>query len=347
MLAIGKQGFRGFVILLLLSLLSPVQANELLIRHTSLVRASIPGIIQSPSGGVIHTRAIRQQLFGENFHPGDTLSWDTKSSKHTIYKQKSPSQVLAERFPRLNPRQNVAAIIPGQSWFSAGASPSEMNAKGSVVFVGNFSPHSLASRDTSSNARGRFIKGKISSSLQKSADFSFNSQIQNSCVVDPPPPLDTDGDGDPDSTDPDDDNDGMTDDFENAHGLNPLNKFDAGYDPDNDGLTNLQEFNISPLMDPNNPDTDSDGIQDNIDDDPPVFSNLCSGFNAELADAAIIARHQCAAAVSVAIRGTTTVEPTGDLEVISSTVIIDPEFSVKGEFRVISADPCPVCPPLF
>lgn len=341
----SKKCFLGLIILLCLSALNPAWSNELLIRHASLERAGIPGIIQSPSGGVVNTRVIRQQLYGVNFHPGDTLAWTIKTSQYMVHKQKTPTQVLAERFPRLNPTQNVAAIVPGQSWFSAGASPSEMNAKGSVLFVGNFNPHSLVSRADSSTS-SRVKKNKFASSLQKSSDYFGGSTISAACVS--PPPIDTDGDGDPDSTDPDDDGDGMSDDFENAHSvLNPLNKLDAGYDPDNDGLTNLQEYSISPLMNPNNPDTDSDGIQDNIDDDPPVFSNLCSGLNAQLTDETIIDRRQCAAPISVTLTGTVTVAPAGDLEVISSSVKMDPEFSVEGQFLVISADPCPACPPLF
>ncbi|MFO1521315.1 MAG: FG-GAP-like repeat-containing protein, partial [Kiritimatiellia bacterium] len=52
---------------------------------------------------------------------------------------------------------------------------------------------------------------------------------------------DSDGDGIPNAVDPDDDNDGMPDLFETAFGLNPLVN-DATANPDNDGLTNYQEF---------------------------------------------------------------------------------------------------------
>ncbi len=55
-------------------------------------------------------------------------------------------------------------------------------------------------------------------------------------------PKDTDNDGQPNYTDPDDDNDEMTDVFEAAYGLNPLDPADAHADPDGDGQTNVQEF---------------------------------------------------------------------------------------------------------
>lgn len=52
---------------------------------------------------------------------------------------------------------------------------------------------------------------------------------------------DTDENGIGDNTDPDDDNDGMTDEWENQYGLNPLYK-DGVYDADGDGVSNLDEF---------------------------------------------------------------------------------------------------------
>src|SRR5207244_990956 len=42
----------------------------------------------------------------------------------------------------------------------------------------------------------------------------------------------------------DTDRDGIPDDYEIAHGLNPNNPVDAQEDPDHDGLTNLQEYQL-------------------------------------------------------------------------------------------------------
>ena len=89
---------------------------------------------------------------------------------------------------------------------------------------------------------------------------------------------DTDGDGVTDGdevasgTDPldpkdyndsdlkDSDNDGMPDYWEEEHDLNPNDPSDATEDPDDDGLTNKEEYDNG--TDPRNPDTDGDGLTD-------------------------------------------------------------------------------------
>ena len=57
----------------------------------------------------------------------------------------------------------------------------------------------------------------------------------------------------------DSDSDGMADEWEALHGLN-VGTNDAGADPDEDGLSNLQEFVGG--TDPQNADTDGDGLED-------------------------------------------------------------------------------------
>jgi hypothetical protein len=58
----------------------------------------------------------------------------------------------------------------------------------------------------------------------------------------------------------DSDEDGMPDAYEVANGLNPGNKIDAQEDPDHDGVSNLDEFNIG--TNPQSADTDADGLSD-------------------------------------------------------------------------------------
>ena len=58
----------------------------------------------------------------------------------------------------------------------------------------------------------------------------------------------------------DSDGDGMPDYWEIDNGLNPFDASDASQDPDNDGLTNLQEYQFG--TDPNNADTFMRGLPD-------------------------------------------------------------------------------------
>ena len=61
----------------------------------------------------------------------------------------------------------------------------------------------------------------------------------------------------------DSDCDGMSDDYENAHGLNPGSVNDAGADNDGDGLSNFDESVYG--TDPLDPDTDRDGYSDGLE----------------------------------------------------------------------------------
>lgn len=58
----------------------------------------------------------------------------------------------------------------------------------------------------------------------------------------------------------DSDKDGLPDDYEIANGLNPNDPMDAFEDPDNDGLTNKQEFELGTNI--RSADSDGDGIND-------------------------------------------------------------------------------------
>jgi hypothetical protein len=80
------------------------------------------------------------------------------------------------------------------------------------------------------------------------------------------------------TTDPtleDTDGDTMPDKWELDHGLDPLDRADGELDPDQDGLTNQQEYDRR--SDPHNPDTDGDGLLDGVDNDPIVPLNREAG----------------------------------------------------------------------
>ncbi len=69
----------------------------------------------------------------------------------------------------------------------------------------------------------------------------------------------------------DSDGDGMEDQWEIQYGLDPSDPIDADHDPDNDGLTNKEEYDqqntYASSTDPNNPDTDNDGYSDKKETD--------------------------------------------------------------------------------
>jgi len=81
--------------------------------------------------------------------------------------------------------------------------------------------------------------------------------------LNPDEQLDNDKDGIGNNADLDDDNDQMPDQWELQYGLDPFSSSDATQDKDNDGWTNLTEFNEGTI--PTEADTDSDGTLDGND----------------------------------------------------------------------------------
>jgi hypothetical protein len=84
-----------------------------------------------------------------------------------------------------------------------------------------------------------------------------NDRIDNCPLVSNPGQENFDNDNQGDVCDADDDNDGLTDTEEASAGTNPNNP-----DSDGDGVTDGAEVHGSPATDPNNADTDGDGMTD-------------------------------------------------------------------------------------
>lgn len=90
---------------------------------------------------------------------------------------------------------------------------------------------------------------------------------------------DTDTDGVGNNRDSDTDNDGMPNSWELAYSLNPLSSKDAKLDADSDGVTNVNEYRLG--TDPRNPDTDGDGITDDLDSvaGSGLWGYVCNAIN--------------------------------------------------------------------
>lgn len=118
--------------------------------------------------------------------------------------------------------------------------------------------------------------------LDGDADQATNLQ-EFQAGTDPGNP-DTDGDGIPDGVDinplvPDADQDGIPDEVEVQFGLDPQDGSDAALDPDGDGLTSLEEFEVgtSPLV----ADSDFDGVPDGIQFGDTDGDGLTDGYEME------------------------------------------------------------------
>tara|TARA_R110000751_G_scaffold15290_5_gene49509 strand:+ start:86908 stop:89742 length:2835 start_codon:yes stop_codon:yes gene_type:complete len=83
------------------------------------------------------------------------------------------------------------------------------------------------------------------------SDGDLVNNLDDAFPLDSTESVDTDNDGMGNNADTDDDNDNLPDSYETANNFNPLDASDAQQDTDNDGSSNLVEFEAG--TDPNNP----------------------------------------------------------------------------------------------
>ena len=144
----------------------------------------------------------------------------------------------------------------------------------------------------------------------------------------------------------DSDGDGLPDEHELLWGLDPEDPFDADLDPDGDGLTSLDEHLLHPWLDPTDPDTDDDAIDDRLDANPLLPDNSCTGGTRDDATFGelVTGARTCAAVASIAVEDSAEIGATGDLLLVAPRVVFEAGFRASGRLRVISAHPCDACP---
>jgi hypothetical protein len=127
----------------------------------------------------------------------------------------------------------------------------------------------------------------------------------------------------PDASDRD--GDGLPNDYELAHGLDPDDPWDARADVDGDGWNFTDEYRAG--TDPYAPDSDGDGIGD-PSDPLPRHADPCTDFIHEgvLANVAIAGSFSCQIPGPLVIEGSVTVLPTANADIRAYRVQLSPGF---------------------
>lgn len=144
---------------------------------------------------------------------------------------------------------------------------------------------------------------------------------------------------------PDGDGDGMSDEHELRYGLDPDDAGDASLDDDGDGLSSLEELLLHPWLDPTDPDTDGDGLDDGLDPAPLRAGDDCTGGTAADATfaAAVSGAAHCFASGSIAVESPAAVDAGGELLLVAPRIVFGSGFRAAGRLRVVSSHPCAAC----
>ncbi|WLQ13953.1 tandem-95 repeat protein [Hahella aquimaris] len=131
----------------------------------------------------------------------------------------------------------TTSVVQGESY---SFTPTLNDVEGDAMSVSASNLPSWLSLDTDTGALtgAASVAGTFSNIVLTVSDGGGSSSLTAFSIL---VELDTDSDGDPDTVDTDDDNDGMSDSFEIANGLDPLDASDADGDLDGDTISNYQE----------------------------------------------------------------------------------------------------------
>ncbi len=251
-------------------------------RHLELAVFGDPSQYNDPSGSVVGHAALPDVLAVGAIDAGDP-------GHNTIepFSSRGPSII---RLPGFQSRQkpDIAAIdgvsVTGAGNFPSiffGTSAAAPHVAAVVALLHQLDPQATPGTirtaldqsavdlgtvgNDSSFGAGRVDALAAADHLSGDADGDGRGAFRDNCPdIGNPDQADHDGDGSGNVCDSDDDNDGMPDAFEQMHQLNPFFAGDAAEDADDDGLTNLAEFqggtNPRDPGDPPNLDLDDDGL---------------------------------------------------------------------------------------
>jgi hypothetical protein len=160
----------------------------------------------------------------------DSIAYDFSSGIFNIYRSTTPFDILIlhDDFKAYSVYCDTAVYDGDTLLFNVDTDINEINAVMSFTYVGYI-------------RYGEFLNLPVSSNIFDGDGDGVEDHLDNCPSMPNPDQTDTDKDGDGNACDPDDDNDGMPDEWEIIHFLDPLVD-DADDDPDEDGYTNLEEY---------------------------------------------------------------------------------------------------------
>ena len=194
--------------------------------------------LRVPHQGTFDATALFR-LDHRNISDTDSIAYDFSTGRLKVYHSTTPFDllILNTDFAAYSVYYDTAVFDKETLLFNVDTDINEINAPGALTYVGYI-------------RYGEFLNLPVSSMIFDSDGDGVEDHLDNCPSVPNPDQTDTDEDRAGNACDPDDDNDGMPDDWEIAHFLDPLVN-DADDDPDEDGYTNLEEYLAD--TDPRNP----------------------------------------------------------------------------------------------